>query len=383
MTRSGGTIYLDNAATSFPKPETVYVAMDRFLREAAANPGRAGHARAVAASRVVQSARVRLARLLGVADARRVVWCAGATAALNLALKGSLRPGDRVVTSHLEHNAVARPLRALERTGVRVERVPCSRGSFDPLAFVQALSDRPALAVLTHASNVTGEVLPLAEVGAECRRLGVRFLIDAAQTAGSVELRAEWADLVALPGHKGLLGPPGTGALVIGPGVELTPLMEGGTGSESERDEQPEGLPERFESGTLNSVGLAGLDAGLAWLEATGPAAVHRREQEWVARLWHGLGELPSAVRYGPPPAANRAAVLSFNLVGWEPSDLAAVLDSEFGIQVRAGLHCAPWAHQALGTAPAGTVRLSPGFFNTESDIEATLDAVRQVAGGN
>jgi len=376
-------MYFDNAATSFPKPECVYETLDSYLRTAGANPGRSGHHLAVAADRSIGEARQRLARLLNAPDARRVVWTANCTAALNLALKGFLRPGDHVVTTQLEHNSVIRPLRSLEKRGVQVTRVPCPGGRFDAALFLAAISDHTRLAVMTHASNVTGAVLPVAEIAAECRKHGVTVLVDAAQTAGVLDLdvRAMGIDLLAMPGHKGLYGPPGTGALYVAEGIELEPLLEGGTGTESESDEPPEKPPERFEAGTVNSVGIAGLGAALSWLAATGVAEIARREAGLVERLWHGLSEVAGVQLQGPLPGEPRVGVLSFTLAGWEPTDVGVVLDETFDIQCRPGLHCAPGAHRALGTFPGGSVRLSPGYFNTLDEVDAVIAAVRALAG--
>jgi cysteine desulfurase / selenocysteine lyase len=378
-------IYLDNAATTFPKPEAVYRAMDSFMRTAAANPGRSGHGMALQADVVVARARQALARLLNAPAPERIVWTANCTEALNLALKGLLRPGDTVVTTALEHNAVARPLRALERQrGIRLVRVPCPGGVPDLDALLEAVRPGTRLVVMVHVSNVSGAALPVAEVGERCRQVGARFLVDAAQSAGSLPLdvRAMGIDLLAVPGHKGLFGPPGTGALYVGEGVELEPLKEGGTGSASERDEQPAELPQRYESGTLNSVGIAGLGAGVEWLLETGREAVRRRETALTERLWNGLAELPGVTLYGPPADGRddaRGAAMSLNLEGWDPTDAAQVLDESFGIQCRPGLHCAPWAHRSLGTFPAGTLRLSPGYFNTEEEMDAAVGAVREL----
>ncbi len=373
-----GSMYFDNAATSFPKPETVYTEVDRFLRTSAANPGRSGHGMAVEAERVVVRTRARLARLIGAPRPDNVVFTLNATHALNQALKGWLRPGDTVVTTALEHNSVARPLRSLERAGVRLIRVPCPQGKFDLETFLEAIRPGVRLVAMTHASNVTGEILPVEAVGASCRERGVRLLVDAAQTAGAhpLHVREMGIDLLALPGHKGLFGPPGTGALYVAEGLELAPLWEGGTGSRSESDAQPETTPDRFESGTQNTAGLAGLGAGLAWIEETGLAAIRQREENRVAHLWEGLSQLTAVRLLGPPPGAERAAVVSFTLEGWEPTDVAAVLDQSFEIQCRPGLHCSPWAHESLGTLPGGTIRLSPGYFNTEDEVEAVIRAV-------
>lgn len=376
-------MYFDNAATSHPKPECVYTVTDVFLRTAAANPGRSGHRLAVAADRAVADARQRLAKLLNAPDPRRIVWTSNCTSALNLALKGLLQAGDHVVTTELEHNSVIRPLHSLSRFGVEVTRIACPQGIFDPAAFLAAIRPETRLAVLTHASNVTGIVLPVEEIAAECRRRGVLTLVDAAQTVGVLDLdvRALGVDLVAMPGHKGLYGPPGTGALYLAEGVELTPLHEGGTGTDSERESAPERLPERFEAGTLNTVGIAGLGAALEWLSATGISTIRRHEASLTERLWDGLSGVGGVTLYGPAPNAPRVGVISFNLAGWEPTDAAAVLDESFDIQCRPGLHCAPGAHRALGTFPGGTIRLSPGFFNTSAEIDAVIGAVRSLAG--
>jgi cysteine desulfurase family protein len=379
-------MYFDNAATSFPKPEPVYQAMDRFMRTAAANPGRSGHRMAVEADATIARARARLARLLNVPRAERLVWTANGTHGLNIALKGCLRPGDHVVTTQLEHNAVSRPLRTLETRGVRVTRVPCPGGRFELSDFLEAIRVETRLVVMVHASNVTGEVLPVEDIGAECARLGVCLLVDAAQSAGVLPLDVRElggsADrlMVAMPGHKALLGPPGTGALYVGEGLELAPFIEGGTGSTSESDRQPEDFPFRFESGTLNSVGIAGLGAAVEWILATGPDTIHEREQALVAQLWDGLAQIRGVTLYGPPPGSPRTAVVTFNLAGWEPTDAAQVLDGEFDVQCRPGLHCAPWAHDSLGTAPGGTIRLSPGYFNTEAEVAAGVAAVRELS---
>jgi len=377
-------MYLDNAATSFPKPECVYRTLDVFMRTSAANPGRSGHRLAVAADRAIASARQRLARLLNAPDPRRIAWTGNCTGALNLALKGFLQPGDHVVTTLLEHNSVARPLHALEGRGVAVSRARCPDGRFDLSALLAEIRSETRLVALTHASNVTGTVLPVAEVTAECHKRGVCVLVDAAQTAGvlPIDVRAWELDLVAMPGHKGLYGPPGTGALYIREGIELSALQEGGTGSQSEREEQPEVLPDRYEAGTLNSAGIAGLGAAVEWILETGQQQLREREEALLAQLWHGLTEIEEVTLYGPPPGANRVSVVSFNLTGWEPTDVAAVLDENFDIQCRPGLHCAPWAHQSLGTFPSGTVRFSPGYFNTPEEMDAAVDAVRQLASG-
>jgi cysteine desulfurase/selenocysteine lyase len=375
-------MYLDNAATSFPKPETVYQTMDRFLREAGANPGRSAHRLAVAAAATVAQTRQLVARLFNAPTPDQVAFTLNTTDALNLALKGVLKPGDHVVTTSMEHNSVVRPLRKLEQNGVGVTFVPASlEGLVAAEDLAQAFTPSTRLLVMTHASNVTGTLQPVAEAGRICRERGALLLVDAAQTVGvfSIDVQAMRIDLLAFPGHKGLLGPPGTGGLVVGERVHLETLREGGTGSHSESEWQPESMPDRLEVGTVNTVGLAGLGAALRFLEEIGLDRIRAHEQTLVQRLLCGLTAISGVTLYGPPAGAERASAISFNLEGWEPQDAAAVLDATFDIQCRPGLHCAPLAHRTLGTFPAGTIRLSPGYFNTEAEVEAVLEAIRQM----
>jgi cysteine desulfurase / selenocysteine lyase len=377
-------IYLDHAATSFPKPPAVASAMTEFLEHAAGNPGRSGHAIAVAAQRTVSDTRRLLASLLGAPDPARVVFAQNATDAINTALWGLLRPGDRVITTELEHNAVARPLTALADRGVQVTRVPCGRdGSLDLSDLERALRAGPArLVAMIHASNVAGTILPAAEAATLAHEHGALFLLDAAQTAGvlPIDVSAMGIDLLAFPGHKGLLGPTGTGGLYVAPAVKLAPLRQGGTGVRSEEERQPEGLPEGLEAGTLNTVGIAGLGAAIRFLGAGRMEGARARETALTERLLSGLRMLPSVRVHGPGDARRQVGTVSLSLDGWEPGDVAAVLDSSFGIAVRAGLHCAPAAHRTLGTYPAGTIRISVGWSSTEEHVDRALAALRALA---
>jgi cysteine desulfurase family protein len=379
-------VYLDNAATSFPKPAAVAAAMSELLAHGAGNPGRSGHALAVAAQRVVSDTRRQLASLLGVADPARVVFTQNATDALNVALWGALRPGDRVVTTELEHNAVVRPLAALADRGVAVVRVRCGPdGALDLDDLARALASGPArLVAMVHASNVCGTLLPANQAAALAHAHGALFLLDAAQTAGAlpIDVADLGVDLLAFPGHKGLLGPTGTGGLYVAPGLKLAPLRQGGTGTLSELERQPEELPEGLEAGTLNTVGIAGLGAALRQLSALGVEHVRAHEEALTARLLEGLRETPGVRVHGPADARRQVGTVSLTLAGWDPVDLAAVLDGSFGIASRAGLHCAPWAHRTLGTLPAGTLRLSVGCFNTEEDVDRALSALGALARG-
>jgi cysteine desulfurase family protein len=377
-------IYLDNAATSYPKPPEVAEAMADHLAHRAGNPGRAGHALALAAQAALTETRRRVAALLGARDPSRIAFTLNATDALNTALWGLVGAGDRVVTTGVEHNAVIRPLAALAERGVRVDRVPCAPdGALDPDDLASALAAAPTrLVAMTHASNVCGTILPIEEAARLAHRHGALLLVDAAQTAGvlPIDVGAAEIDLLAFPGHKGLLGPTGTGGLYVAPGVRLRPFRQGGTGTRSEDERMPEELPEALEAGTVNTTGIAGLGAALRVLEARGVAAVRAHEMALTARLLAGLAELPGVRVHGPRDARRQVAVVSVTVDGWEPADLGAALDSAFGVAVRPGLHCAPAAHRTLGTLPSGTVRFSPGFFTTQAELDAALDALRALA---
>lgn len=379
-------IYLDNAATSWPKPPQVKEAMAAFLDQVGANPGRSGHRLSVAAGRVVYEAREALAELLHAPDPLRIAFGLNATDALNLALHGLLRPGDHVVTSSMEHNSVMRPLRALEQQGVEVTVVPCSpEGYLDPREVERALRPHTRMVVLTHASNVAGTLLPVREVGKVARQHGVLFTVDAAQTAGAVplDMEADALDILCFTGHKALLGPMGTGGLILGERVEvsdLKPLKQGGTGSRSEFEEHPDFLPDLCEAGTPNAVGLAGLLAGVRWVQERGVEAIRAHEQALTARLLEGLAEVPGVTVYGPQDPSHQTGTVSFNIEGWQPSEVGLALDEEYGILCRVGLHCAPAAHKTLGTFPRGAVRFAVGCFTTLEEVDAAVDAVRALA---
>ena len=384
-------IYFDNAATSWPKPPGVAEAMLHFLSEVGANPGRSGHRLSVEAGRIVYQAREALAGLFNVDDPLRIAFAANATEALNLALRGYLRPGDHVVASSMEHNAVMRPLRALAgssagRQAIALTVVPCSpQGFLDPARLEAAIRPDTALIALNHASNVCGSLLPVREAGAIARRRGCLLLVDAAQTAGAypLDIEADQIDLLAFTGHKALLGPMGTGGLVIGERVDierLEPLKRGGTGSRSERQEQPDFLPDKYESGTANAVGLAGLGAGVRWLLDRGLPAIRHHEVELAQRLIDGLVSIPGVTVYGGLDAARQTATVLLNIAGLLPSDVGLRLDEEHDIMCRVGLHCAPAAHETLGTFPQGAVRFGLGALNTAGEVDMALEAVSTLA---
>ncbi|MCE5282080.1 MAG: aminotransferase class V-fold PLP-dependent enzyme [Deltaproteobacteria bacterium] len=378
-------LYFDNAATSWPKPEATSAAMERFLRESGGSPGRSGHRLSIAAGRTVLEAREAMAALIGADDPLRIVFTKNATEALNIALRGFLRPGDHVITSSMEHNSVMRPLRQLEADGVALSVLPCSgRGELDPGTIQPAIQSRTRMMVLTHASNVTGTILPIAEAARIAHDHGIAVCIDAAQTAGAlpIHVKEQGIDLLAFTGHKSLFGPPGTGGLYIASGLEeqLRPLMAGGTGSRSEFEAQPTFLPDKFEAGTPNSVGLAGLGAGVSWLLARGVETVRAHETALTARFIEGLREIPGITLYGPEDPSLKTAIVSFNIAGLEPSEAALELDERFDILSRPGLHCAPAAHRTIGTFPRGTVRFGFGPFNTPDQIDRALEALCSLA---
>ncbi|HAZ32004.1 MAG TPA: cysteine desulfurase [Dehalococcoidia bacterium] len=376
-------IYLDNAATSWPKPEAVYQAMDRFMRQVGTSPGRSGHRLSIEAGRVVYETRESLARLFNIDDPLRIIFTRNATEALNLAINGVLRPGDHAITSSMEHNSVMRPLRALEERGVELTVVSCSKEGFlDPQEVEKAVKRNTRLVVLNHASNVVGALLPVSEVGAIARRHGVLFCIDAAQSAGAypLDVPSMKFDLLAFTGHKSLFGPQGTGGLFIRQGVELEPLMRGGTGSRSDSEHQPDFLPDKYESGTPNTVGLAGLGAGVQFVLSQGVDALREKEENLMYLLIEGLGAIPGVTLYGSGDAREQVAVLSFNIAGIASSEVAMRLEEEYDIMCRPGLQCAPIAHKTLGTFPGGTVRVSPGYFTTEDEIDIVLKAANNVA---
>jgi len=379
------TIYLDNAATAFPKPESVCVAVDCTMRRFTANPGRGGHHMALDAARIVLDAREAVAGFFGAADSSRVVFTASATEAINLALFGLLQPGDRVVTTSMEHNAVVRPLRALQERGVEVVKVQSDRYGFvAPSALVEACQPKPRMLVMSHCSNVTGTVQAIEEIGPWCRSQGILLLVDAAQSAGHfpIHVGEMGIDLLAASGHKGLMGPPGTGFLYLREGLHLQPLIYGGTGTLSDSEQQPEDLPERLESGTLNTVGLAGLLAAIQFFETEGFEQVQSHQTLLLQQLLAGLSSLPGIMLYGPADARVHGGAVSFSVDSFDPAAFGFRLDREYGICCRVGLHCAPDAHRSIGTYPKGTIRVSPGYFNTSQDIDSLLSALQTLSAG-
>lgn len=377
-------IYMDNAATSWPKPPGVMEAMERCMREAAANPGRGSHEMAVKASRVLFEGRKALAKLFRVKNPNDIAFTLNTTHALNLALQGWLQPGDHVITTMLEHNSVRRPLETLRRKiGIEITYLkPSALGTIELQELQGAIRPSTKLIAVTHSSNLLGTIHPVGEIGEIARKQGVKLLVDAAQSAGVLDLDVEamGIDLLAFPGHKGLMGPQGTGGLYIHPDMELEPILSGGTGSSSESPEQPAMRPDRYEAGTPNTVGIAGLTEGVKFVLAETTERIHRRERELTVGLMEGLMTVPGVRLLGPGLETERTAIVSFLIEGTDPSEAAFLLDREYGIAVRSGFHCTPLGHQSAGTTDTGAVRASPGYFTTESEIVSLIDAVRDIA---
>jgi cysteine desulfurase/selenocysteine lyase len=377
-------IYLDNAATSFPKPEAVYHALDRFARTSLANPGRAGHRMALAAERALDDARHLLNQFFHGEAPERFVFTLNGTDALNMAFKGVLRDGDHVITTDLEHNSVSRPLRQLELDGrITLTRLRADEGgTLHPDDFRRAVTSRTRLIAVTHASNVLGTVQPVEAIGRIARERDLLFLVDAAQTAGVVpiDVQATHIDLLAFPGHKSLLGPTGTGALYVGSRAAVKAWREGGTGGDSASETQPRELPYFLEGGTPNVLGVAGLTAGVKYVQERGLDSIREHEVGLCERLWRRLDEIGGYEVLGHRDPARRVGTLSFRSDALPATEIGGILDQAFEIATRPGLHCAPHIHRSLGTFPEGTVRVSPGAFNTVEEIDQLARALAEIA---
>ncbi|QDV89811.1 putative cysteine desulfurase [Phycisphaerae bacterium RAS2] len=381
-------LYADNAATSFPKPPEVARAIQAYAGQLGASAGRGAYREALETGEILAETRRRLARLIHATAPEQVIFTFNCSGALNLAIKGLLNAGDHVVATRMEHNSVLRPLHALADAGtVNVDyvRADATTGLVDPADVLAAVTPRTRLVCVVHASNVTGAMNDVAAIGPALRKKNVPFLVDAAQTAGHVpiDVQRDGIDLLALPGHKGLLGPLGTGALYIRPGLEshIRPIIEGGTGSVSELPRQPEHLPDKYEAGSHNAIGIAGLGAALAWIEQRTVAALHQHGAELSARFLEQVRDTRGLSIFGPRDPARRVPVFSLRVDGMDPAEVAAVLETEFGILARSGLHCAPFAHETIGTHRyGGTTRLSLGPFNTPADVDRITAALREIA---
>lgn len=382
MAEERRSVYLDNAATTYPKPEQVYLAVERFMREVGGSAGRAGHWRAIETGRMVYSVRQSLASLFGIGDPLRIAFTKNATEAINTAIWGLLKPGDHVLTTSVEHNSVMRPLQAAGRLGISHTVVGCAPdGSLDPAVLEREIRPETALVVINHASNVTGTILPSADVATIARGRGIPLLLDAAQTAGRIpiDVGADGIDMLAFTGHKELFGLQGTGGLYVREGIELEPLSFGGTGSRSSDLEQPREMPDRLESGTLNSVGIAGLGAGVAYVAEVGPGGMRAHELELLGRMLAGIESIGGITVFGPTEPERRVGIVALTFKGLWPQDAARILDSRYGIAARPGLHCSPLTHRTIGTIETGALRLSLSHLNSESDIDYLIECLEEM----
>lgn len=378
-------IYMDNGATSWPKPPEMLEAMTEALSSCCANPGRSGHTAAACAARELYRTRSTAASLFNIDDPSQIIFTKNCTEAINLALKGILHQGDHVITSSMEHNSVLRPLSCLEDCGIEATIIKCSReGRINLEDIKDAIRPETRMIVITAASNVTGTKMPVEEIGRLALRYGIIFMVDGAQGAGhmNLDVKKNHIDVLAVPGHKGLLGPQGTGFLYVREGIAVRPLLHGGTGTKSRQRQQPQDFPEGYEAGTVNGTGLAGLGASMRVVERIGIEAIEAHEKRMVELLQQGLSEIPGVVLYGPEDPSHKAAIVAANIKGMDCEEAAAVLDRKYGIAVRAGFHCSGAAHDTIGTGKIGCIRLCPGIYTTGRDIETVIDAFRQIAAG-
>lgn len=375
-------IYLDNAATTFPKPEVMLMEMNRCISQYCGNPGRSGHDMSMKTGEMVYRARNQISDLFGIKNGSHVVFTSNTTEGLNLAIKGVLKPGDHVITTYMEHNSVLRPLKTLEQSGIRTTAVKCGKeGKIKVEDITSKIKENTKLIVCTHASNVTGTIMPISQIGKAAREKGILFLVDAAQSGGCVpiDVTSMCIDMLALPGHKGLLGPLGTGFLYVRPGVKLHSLLQGGTGTVSRDLRQPDEFPEGFESGTINAPGIIGLGASVKWVRSVGAANIGMYEEELIQIMEERLRNLKRITVYGPEDVREKTGITTFNIEGIGCEEVAEMLNREFGIACRSGYHCAGLAHKMIGTADTGAVRISVGPFNTKKEIKTASEAIYHI----
>ncbi|MCX7923445.1 MAG: aminotransferase class V-fold PLP-dependent enzyme [Clostridia bacterium] len=376
-------IYLDNAATSYPKPEKVYSEINRCMREYCANPGRGGHSMSIASGSAVLEVREIIGAFFNFANPMQLCFTKNATEALNVAIKGLLESGDHVITTSMEHNSVLRPLKTLERdSGIELTILHGNDyGEIAPEDVKKSIKKNTKLIACTLSSNVNGIVMPVKELGKLARESGIIFLVDASQGAGSIKIDVNEMniDVLAFPGHKGLLGPQGIGGLYVGDDVKLKPIMQGGTGSSSENLYQPEVMPDILESGTLNTPGIVGLGCGIGFINSFGIDSLKVYKYELIKRLHEGLSEMKQIKLYSKNDIKNNSGIVALNVDGVDSTEVSYVLDKAYGIATRAGLHCAPLAHERLGTLKTGIVRLSVGCFNTLEEIDLTIKAFNEI----
>lgn len=384
VNKEQSVIYLDHAATSWPKPASVTEAVMSVMLNDAANPGRGSHAMAVRASRVLFDARKQLAKLFNIKNPNDIAFASNTTMALNMAIKGFLKPGDHVIATSVEHNSVRRPLYYLEqKIGIEVTYIEGDvTGNINVDDLNKHIRPNTSLVVVNHSSNLLGTIMPLADIAEIVRKHDIKLLVDAAQSAGilPIDVRAMGIHMLAFPGHKGLLGPQGTGGLYIDPNLELEPLLHGGTGSQSEALEQPYVRPDRYEAGTQNTPGLAGLSKGVQHVLLEGVQNIHHKEWTLAQRLLHGLESIEGVKLLGPAIGEQRTGIVAFNLQSVDPSELSFILDQHYGIAIRAGFHCTPLAHACAGTSDTGAIRASVGIYTTEADVDALTDAIKEIS---
>ncbi len=376
-------IYLDNGATSFPKPKGMVEAMDACMLSYCGNPGRSGHDLSRRTGEEVYRARKTLARLFQIEKPERVLFTSNATEALNIAIKGTLGHGDHVIATAMEHNSVLRPIHALAEKGVGCTIVPCQRdGSLEVGKVEEAIRPNTKLVVCTQASNVTGTIMPVKELAVRCRRHDVLFLVDGAQGAGHMPMDVEGVDLLAVPGHKGLLGPLGTGMLYVREGLELGQMFQGGTGTASRELAQPRELPEGYETGTVNAPGIIGLGYSAAFVENIGVETIQKHQRELTKILDEGLRNMNHVTVYGPSDGRKKVGIVTFNIHGRNCEEIASQLNDDYGIAVRSGYHCAGLAHKTIGTWETGAIRMSVGIYNHERQMKIAVDAVHAISKG-
>jgi len=377
------SIYLDNAATSYPKPQTVIDSICNFMINIGATSGRGAYEKAIQSDMLVYQVRKSIAKLFNFNDPKKVIFTSNITESLNLVLRGILKNGDHVITSTIEHNGVWRCLKTLERDiGITISNVPCSKeGVTNPIDIENLFCETTKLVVFNHASNVLGTVQPIKEIGQICKSHKVPFLVDCAQTAGvyPVDVVDDHVDLLAFTGHKGLLGPMGTGGLVVNCDIDITPLKAGGTGGDSAYEYQPDYYPNRLETGTLNVPGIIGLGEGIKYIQQIGVKNIHEKEKILTNYAFDRLKEIADIQIYGPKDSEKIIGVISFNMKDIVCEEVAFKLDQDFDIMIRAGLHCAPGAHELIGTKKVGTCRLGIGYFNEKEDIDALVEALKKI----
>lgn len=379
-------IYLDNAATTYPKPESVYDAVSDCMRNYCANPGRAGHKLAMRAAREIYDTRENIAKLFNIDNPMNIIFTSNATDSLNLAIKGVINSGDHIITTSMEHNSVIRPIKSLEKLGVENTIVQCDKEGFlDCKDIEKAIRPNTKLIVTTHASNICGTLVDIKTVGEIAKENNILYLVDASQTVGvyDVDVKEINIDMLAAPGHKCLLGPQGTGILYIREGLELSILKEGGTGSKSEDLFQPDLTPDKYESGTHNTSGIAGLNAGIKFIFDEGIEEIRNHEEELCQYMLDKLEQVPDIKIYGPKDSKKRAAVISINIGDMDSGEITFLLDSEYDIATRSGIHCAPLAHKTLGTLEQGAVRFSMGYFNNKEEIDSAIEALKEISNNN